>query len=86
MRLSLARPLLWCRAMRNTDSIPSLDAAELTAVTGGCGKKQAPPPQAPPPQMAPPPERGGVDVTVATGAQAAQLIGQAQGGAAPRMI
>ena len=72
--------------MRNTDSIPSLDAAELTAVTGGCGKKQAPPPQAPPPQMAPPPERGGVDVTVATGAQAAQLIGQAQGGAAPRMI
>jgi hypothetical protein len=86
MRLRLARPLLWCRSMRNTDSIPSLDVAELTTVTGGCGKKQAPPPQAPPPQMAPPPERGGVDVTVATGARAAQLIGQAQGGAAPRMI
>ena len=69
--------------MRNTDSIPSLDLAELTNVIGGCGKKQAPPPQAPPPQMAPPPqERSGVDVTVATGAQAAQLIGQAQGGAA----
>jgi hypothetical protein len=73
--------------MRNTDSIPSLDLAELTNVIGGCGKKkQAPPPQAPPPQMAPPQESAGVDITVATGAQAAQLIGQAQGGAAPRMI
>jgi hypothetical protein len=75
--------------MRNTDSIPSLDLAELTLVTGGCHKKQAPPPQpppqqAPPQQMAPPQPSGGVDVTVATGAQALQLIGQAtQGGAGP---
>jgi hypothetical protein len=71
--------------MRNTDSIPSLDLTALTTVTGGCHKKQAPPPQAPPPQMAPP-EPSGVDVTVATGAQAAQLIGQATQGNAPRMI
>jgi hypothetical protein len=68
--------------MRNTDSIPSLDLDALTNVTGGCHKKQQPPPQAPPPQMAPP-QRGGIDITVATGAQAAQLIGAAQGGGAP---
>ena len=67
--------------MRNTDSIPSLELAELTCVTGGCHKKQAPPPQPPPPQMAPP-QRSGVDITVATGAQAAQLISAAQGGGA----
>ena len=78
--------------MRTTDSIPSLPLAELITVTGGCGKKKAPAPQAPPPQpqLAPPPDPGGVEVTVATGAQAAQLIGQAtqgtQGGAAPRLI
>lgn len=68
--------------MRTTDSIPSLELAELTNVTGGCHKKQAPPPQAPPQQMAP--QDTGVDVTVATGAQAAQLIGAAQGAGGPQ--
>jgi hypothetical protein len=71
--------------MRNTDSIPSIDLAELTTVTGGCKRKQPapPPPQPPPQQMAPPPPSG-VEITVATGAQAAQLISAAtQGSAAP---
>ena len=60
--------------MRNTD-LPSIDLDLLVAVTGGC-KKKAPPPQAPPPQQQQAPQSYGpsVDVTVATGAQAAQLI------------
>ena len=63
--------------MRNTDSLPTLDPSALDAVTGGCKKKCAMQMQM---QMqaqasAPPPEPSGVDVTVATGAQAAQLIG-----------
>ena len=68
--------------MRNSDSLATIDFDQLAAVTGGCGKKkmQCPPP--PPPQQAPAPQdNGGVDVTVATGAQAAQLIG----GGAPQI-
>lgn len=70
--------------MRNTESLASIDFDQLATVTGGCGKKQAPPP--PPPQQqamapAPQPSGGGVEVTVATGAQAAQLIG----GGAPQI-
>ena len=66
--------------MRNdalTSSFDSIDSEQLTAVTGGCGKKQVPPPPQPQQQaMAPAPRSsGGVDVTVATGAAAQQLIG-----------
>ena len=68
--------------MRHTESLPTIDFDQLANVTGGC-KKKCPPP--PPPQqqaMAPAPQdNGGVDVTVATGAQAAQLIG----GGAPQI-
>jgi hypothetical protein len=68
--------------MRNTESLPTIGFDQLANVTGGC-KKKCPPP--PPPQqqaMAPAPQdTGGVDVTVATGAQAAQLIG----GGAPQI-
>ena len=64
--------------MRNTDfSIIDFDA--LGAVTGGCKQKQQPPPPQQQPQMMAPPQQQacdtGVEVTVATGAQAAALMG-----------
>jgi hypothetical protein len=76
-------------AMRNTDLISEIERDALDAVLGGCkrGCKKAqppPPPQQPPPQaMAPPQDRGGVEIVVATGAQAAQLIGGQLGAARP---
>jgi hypothetical protein len=57
--------------MRNTHSFLSLAIAELAMVTGGC--KKGPPPQ----QLAQAAPDGGVDVSVATGAQGGQLIQQA---------
>src|SRR3954469_21026799 len=71
----LAHRLLYGIAMRNADPFFSIDSLQLVAITGGCGKKCAPPPpQQPPPRQAPAPDRG-VSVEVATGAGAAQLIG-----------
>lgn len=67
--------------MRNTESLPTIDFDQLAAVTGGCKKKCPPPPPPQAPAMQAPPDNGGVDVTVATGAQAAQLIG----GGAPQI-
>jgi hypothetical protein len=56
--------------MRNT-KLPSIAIAELATVTGG--RKCQPRPQ-PIPQQ---PGDGGVDVSVATGAQGGQMIQQA---------
>ncbi|HUS27819.1 MAG TPA: hypothetical protein VMZ53_04905 [Kofleriaceae bacterium] len=69
--------------MRNTDSFPTIGFDHLADVTGGCGKKKCAPPPPPPQQMAAPQPQSdrGVDVTVATGAAAAQLIG----GGAPQI-
>ena len=58
--------------MRDTE-FASIDLDQLLGVTGGC-KKKCPPPPPPPQQAAPQPSSSGVDVTVATGAQAAQLM------------
>jgi hypothetical protein len=72
--------------MRNTDSFSEIELDALEAVLGGCKKKKQPQPPAQQ-QMAmgppPPQESGGVEVTVATGAQAAQLIGGQLGAAQP---
>ena len=56
--------------MRTT--LETVDLAELSNVTGGCKKKAPPPP--PQQQAMAPSDPSGVEVTVATGAQAAQLI------------
>jgi hypothetical protein len=66
--------------MRNTELLPTIEFDQLASVTGGCKKRCAPPPPPPQQQAAAPQDRGGVDVTVATGAAAMQLIGGAQRG------
>ena len=78
--------------MRNTD-FSIIDFAALGGVTGGCKMKQQPPQQQMPPQQRMAPQGqcddgGDVDVTVATGAQAAALMGGGQPGAtqAPKLI
>jgi hypothetical protein len=72
--------------MRNTDLFSEIELDALEAVLGGC-KKPKIPRQAPPQQMAmappPPQDSGGVEVVVATGAQAAQLMGGQLGAARP---
>jgi hypothetical protein len=61
-------PAALAAGMRTT-SMPTIQIHELVHVTGGCGKKQAPPP--------PRPTGPSVDVTVATGAAGGQAIQQA---------
>ena len=66
--------------MRHSELFPTIGFEELAAVTGGCKKKQPPPP---PQQIAAPQPQSdsGVEVQVATGAAAMQLInGGAQRG------
>jgi hypothetical protein len=72
--------------MRNTDLFSDIELDALEGVLGGCKKPKMQPRQPPPQQqmaMAPPQDSGGVDITIATGAQAAQLIGGQLGAARP---
>jgi len=55
-----------------TTSMPTIQIHDLAGVTGGCGKKHAPPPPQPAGSSGP-----SVDVTVATGAAGGQAIQQA---------